>query len=178
MGIYHANTGHLPPEEITLPEVLTTAGYATGHFGKWHLGTLTRVVKDANRGRPRDSTHYAIPTANGYHTYFCSESKTPTWDPMIKPRFFDQEKGESLLYGWAAVSSDTQQVESYGTFYWKGTEDIELNNLDGDDSRVIMDRVLPFVDEAVAAGQPLKGSRVRYLRWMRWDNPQSPSAHG
>lgn len=154
MGIYHANTGHLPPQEITLPEILKTEGYATGHFGKWHLGTLTRMVKDANRGRPRDSTHYAIPTTNGYDTYFCSESKTPTWDPMIKPRFFDEEKGESLRYGWAAISSDTQKVESYGTFYWKGTEAIDLQNLDGDDSRVIMDRVLPFVDQAVAEGQP------------------------
>ncbi|MBX2877534.1 MAG: sulfatase-like hydrolase/transferase [Saprospiraceae bacterium] len=154
MGIYHANTGHLPPQEVTLPEILKTVGYATGHFGKWHLGTLTRMIEDANRGRPRDSTHYAIPTTNGYDTYFCSESKTPTWDPMIKPRFFNKEKGESLRYGWAAVSADTLKVESYGTFYWKGTEEIELRNIDGDDSRVIMDRVLPFVDQAVAKDQP------------------------
>lgn len=31
--------GTMRPQEITVPEVLKTAGYKTGHFGKWHLGT-------------------------------------------------------------------------------------------------------------------------------------------
>lgn len=153
MGIYHANTGHLPSEEITLPELLQSAGYRTGHFGKWHLGTLTRTIKDANRGRPRDSTHYALPTSHGYDAYFCTESKTPTWDPMIKPRYFDQEKGESLRYGWAAAT-DTQRIENYGTYYWTGPEQLELKNLEGDDSRIIMDRALPFMGQAVAENRP------------------------
>ena len=30
----------LRPQEITIAEVLRSAGYATGHFGKWHLGTV------------------------------------------------------------------------------------------------------------------------------------------
>ncbi|MGC9326012.1 MAG: sulfatase-like hydrolase/transferase, partial [Candidatus Hinthialibacter sp.] len=33
--------GHtLRPQEITLAEALKTAGYTTGHFGKWHLGSV------------------------------------------------------------------------------------------------------------------------------------------
>ena len=39
-GVFFANVGHVRPEEITLAEALKTQGYATGHFGKWHLGTL------------------------------------------------------------------------------------------------------------------------------------------
>ncbi len=30
----------LRPQEVTIAEALHTAGYATGHFGKWHLGSL------------------------------------------------------------------------------------------------------------------------------------------
>ena len=30
----------LRPEEVTLAEALRAAGYATGHFGKWHLGPV------------------------------------------------------------------------------------------------------------------------------------------
>ncbi len=30
----------LRPEEISLPRLLREAGYATGHFGKWHLGPV------------------------------------------------------------------------------------------------------------------------------------------
>jgi len=33
--------GHtLRPQEITIAETLKAAGYATGHFGKWHLGSV------------------------------------------------------------------------------------------------------------------------------------------
>jgi len=32
----------LRPQEITLAEALGSAGYATGHFGKWHLGPVRK----------------------------------------------------------------------------------------------------------------------------------------
>ncbi len=156
MGIITANKGHMKLEEITLPELLKTKGYTTGHFGKWHLGTLTATIKDANRGKPRDYSNYAIPTANGYDTYFVSESKVPTYDPMIVPTEFNGEIGESKHYGWAAVEdkNDPRKIESYGTHYWSGREQLELENLDGDDSRVIMDRVIPFVRSSVSSHTP------------------------
>lgn len=36
--LFPNSEGGLPADEITLPELLHTRGYATAHIGKWHLG--------------------------------------------------------------------------------------------------------------------------------------------
>lgn len=38
------------PQEVTVAEALKTAGYTTGHFGKWHLGSV-RKESPVNPGR-------------------------------------------------------------------------------------------------------------------------------
>jgi arylsulfatase A-like enzyme len=152
MEIPNANAGHMKEEEITLPEILKTQGYATGHFGKWHLGTLTRNILDANRGgREQHAQHFSIPTMHGYDEFFCTESKVPTYDPMKKPLEF--EDWESLRYGWKA-REDGDSTEPYGTAYWIGNEKKAVKNLDGDNSKVIMDRVLPFIERSSRNNSP------------------------
>jgi len=131
-GIFFANVGHMRKQEITLAEALKTQGYVTGHFGKWHLGTLTTRIKDSNRGRPGDTRHYSPPWDNGFDVCFSTEAKVPTCDPMLKP--------------------GTQQP--YGTYYWDGPEHRVTDNLEGDDSRIIMDRAVPFIQKAAKAGKP------------------------
>lgn len=148
-GIPTANKGHMKKEEITIAELLKDQGYNTGHFGKWHLGTLTTKIKDANRGKPGDATNYSIPSMHGYDTYFVTESKIPTYDPMLKPAKFDKEKGESLKYGWKAISNKSK-AKPYGTHYWKGVESMETENLEGDNSQIVMDRVIPFIENSVS----------------------------
>jgi len=131
-GITFANTGHMLPEELTLAELLGELGYNTGHFGKWHLGTLTTEVNDANRGGPQHAAHYAPPWDHGFDSCFSTESKVPTWDPMVNP----------------------DNGAAYGTRYWAGPGEVVTENLEGDDSRVIMDRVIPFIESAVDSEQP------------------------
>ena len=128
-GIFFANVGHLPRQEVTLAEALKTQGYATGHFGKWHLGTLTRDVVDGRRGgRAEEDEHYAPPWDHGFDACFSTEITVPTWDPMRDQRFAGK--------------------------YWTGPGQWATDNLDGDDSRVIMDRAVPFIRTHAQAGTP------------------------
>ncbi|MBC8325278.1 MAG: sulfatase-like hydrolase/transferase [Verrucomicrobia subdivision 3 bacterium] len=143
-GIYFANTGHMKTEELTLAELLQKHHYATGHFGKWHLGTLTQIEKDANRGGPRGAKNFSPPQVNGFDVCFSTESKVPTWDPMLRP-----ETSNSRTW-WDPAKHNVP----YGTAYWneKGVRITE--NLRGDDSRVIMDRAVPFIRAAAKKEQP------------------------
>lgn len=152
INIPHANTGHMKSEEITLPEILKDVGYATGHFGKWHLGTFTRDTLDANRGgREAFYDDYSIPSSHGYDTYFCTESKVPTFDPMVYPASFSES--ESKRYGWKAIESG-EASKPYGTAYWIDENQKATSNLKGDDAQVIMDRVIPFIEASAKEEQP------------------------
>jgi len=131
-GIRGANSGHLREHEVTLQGMLHDAGYRTGHFGKWHLGTLTKTLKESNRGGPRGIKHFAPPWLRGFDVCFSTEAKVPTFDPMKTPK----------------------SGEPYGTHYWNQQGEVVRDNLEGDDSRVIMDRVLPFVRSAKQNEQP------------------------
>lgn len=129
-----ANDGHLLPRELHLGELLRAAGYRTGFFGKWHLGTLTRDVRDSNRGgRLEQVAHHSPPWEHGFDVTFATEAKVPTFDPMKKP------------------GSD----EPYGTRYWTGPgQVVAADQLEGDDSRLVVDRALAFLDECAQRGVP------------------------
>ena len=139
-GITHANEGCLPTQEINLAHVLKQFGYATGHFGKWHLGTLSTTEPDGNRGGATSQAYYAPPWERGFDVCFSTEAKVPTWDPMVTPA-----EGNDR---WGTPGTP------WGTYYWDETGTKVTENLAGDDSRVIMDRVIPFIRAAVQNGQP------------------------
>ncbi len=129
-GIFFANVGHIKPEEITLAQALKPLGYATGHFGKWHLGTLTTAMKDSNRGAPGNTADYAPPWENGFDVCFSTEAKVPTY----------WHEGD---------------YASYGTHYWTGPgETVPAAEILGDDSALIVDRAIPFIEQAAQQDTP------------------------
>ena len=132
-GIYHANAGSLPRDEVTIAEALGEQGYLTGHFGKWHLGTLTTEIDDGNRGgREEHEDAFSAPWMHGFDRSFSTESSVPLLDPSLDPV--------------------TEQPS--GTHYWTGPDEPVLERLRGDDSAIIMDRALAFVRRSVDAGRP------------------------
>ncbi len=163
-GVFNANEGILRCEEITIPEILREEGYATGHFGKWHLGTLTASEKDANRGRVGNEKELNPPALHGYDEAFVTESKVPTWDPMIAP------KKRFNNAGWSVVK-EGEESRPYGTYYWDIEGNKVTDNLEGDDSRVIMDRVIPFIAECSDANRP-------FLSVVWFHTPHKPCVAG
>ncbi|MCK5468560.1 MAG: sulfatase-like hydrolase/transferase, partial [Cyclobacteriaceae bacterium] len=153
MDIPNANSGHMKMEEVTLAEILRKHKYKTGHFGKWHLGTLTTRIKDANRGKPGVSEHFSIPTQHGFDEFFSTESKVPTYDPMNKPKIYNEKIGESPRYGWAHIENE-EDAEPFGTYYWNGKEMLVEQNLGGDDSKLIMDKAIDFIQSSNKSGNP------------------------
>ncbi len=125
-GVLAAHTAGMRVGEITLAEMLNSKGYRTGFFGKWHLGW----VKESDAG---SRGFYSPPSQHGFDTYFATTSAVPTWDPTVTPADWSS---------WGNKPGDP----------WKGgapyvQDGVEVtDNMAGDDSRIIMDRVIPFIE--------------------------------
>jgi arylsulfatase A-like enzyme len=133
-GITHANVGCLPEQEITIARIARLSGYTTGHFGKWHLGTLDRNYSgQANRHPARE---YAPPWERDYDVSFATEYAVPTWDPS---RGYDRQTLERTGPTW-------------GSPYYLNGRKVE-EPLPGCDSKHIVDRAESFVRAAAGRGQ-------------------------
>jgi arylsulfatase A-like enzyme len=129
-GIYTANVGNLPRQEITLARILKENGYATGHFGKWHLGTLSKTLSSKGEKR-KPEINYSPPWERDYDRSFVTESAVSTWNPGIGKRARNNP------------------------FYDDGVPlDGDDASLLGGAARVIVDRAVPFMEKAVAEDQP------------------------
>jgi arylsulfatase A-like enzyme len=134
-GIFGANVGHMPKEEITLAEALKTQGYTTGHFGKWHLGTL---LPDYSGKGPRRKAreNYMTPGMSGFDEWFSTEYAVATWDPYDPANFHGNKKNHDVR-----------------ALYWHNGTNV-AGPLKGDDSRIIMDRAIPFIRNSAKSNKP------------------------
>jgi len=157
-GVLAAHTAGMRMAEFTVAEVAHLKNYQTGFFGKWHLGWVKPEEK-----LPRG--FYSPPWQHGFDETFATVSAVPTWNPTITPagRISDEDGDQSTPTGEGAP--------------WKGGKPYVHNgvevsdNMAGDDSRVIMDRVIPFIRSASEKKQP-------FLACVWFHTPHEPVVAG
>lgn len=160
MGVTFAMKGMLEPTEVPLSTVLKKQGYTTGHFGKWHLGTLSKKKGDQKRWgafSKRPERYYCPPWERDVDVCFVTESKVPTWDPLLAPGPIKKKGPPS--------------GKPYGNEFFVGPGKTVTENMRGDASKVIMDRALPFIENAVSAKKP-------FLAVIWFHTPHSPVVGG
>ena len=166
-GITFAMKGRLEDTEIPITSVVKEAGYTTGHFGKWHMGTLSRTKGDQSRWGAFEEDpvrYYCPPWERDVDVSFVTESKVPTWDPLLHP-------GPIIKRPTDDASVAGAKSTSYGNDYFTGEGQTETENMDGDDSRVIMDRAIPFIQNAVHNKTP-------FFTVIWFHTPHSPVVGG
>jgi arylsulfatase len=154
VGIPAAPIG-LHADDPTIAELLKPLGYATGQFGKNHLG---------------DKNEF-LPTVHGFDEFFGNlyhlnaeeEPERPNWPPAEDfPRFRDRFGPRGVLRAWATDVDDDSEDPRWGRVGRQRIEDTgpltkaRMETIDDD----IVEAALDFIDRKHAEGVP----------WFSWVN--------
>ncbi len=134
----------IPAQAVTIATALKGMGYATGQFGKNHLGDLNEF----------------LPTVHGFDEFFgylyhLDAMEDPA-HPAYPQELLDRVGPRNMVHSWATDTDDPtvmprwgkigkQKIEDAGTLYPKRMETV-------DDE--IRDLAFKFIDKAKADGKP------------------------
>jgi len=113
----------LRPQEITIAEILKEAGYVTGHFGKWHMGSV-RMGSPVNPG------------ASGFDEWFSAPNFFDN-DPILsREGIAVQTEGESSMVTMDAALEFIRKHEGgdipYFVVIWFGSPHLPHQAVDED----------------------------------------------
>ncbi len=114
----HSERERLTLEATTLPEVLRTVGYATGIFGKWHLGD-EEEYQPHRRGFDEAFIHGAGGIGQAYDCSCADAPNNSYFDPVIKHNgsFVKTDGYCTDLFFTAALGWIKQQQENDQPFF-------------------------------------------------------------
>lgn len=134
----------IPSQALTIAGALKSMGYATGQFGKNHLGDLNKF----------------LPTVHGFDEFFgylyhldaMEDPAHPNYPPELK----DKIGPRNMIHSWASETDDPteqprwgrvgkQRIEEAGELYPKRMETV-------DDE--ILSATVSFMDKARSSGRP------------------------
>src|SRR5271163_3544482 len=145
VGMPGADVG-LSADDPTIAELLKPLGYATGQFGKNHLGDKDKF----------------LPTVHGFDEFFGNlyhlnaEEEPENPDYPKSPEFKKKFGPRGVLHSWATAEDDAtvdpqfgrvgkQKIENTGALITKRMETVDEEFLDG---------ALKFIDKAHKEGKP------------------------
>jgi arylsulfatase A-like enzyme len=134
------DTGKIRNRELTIAELAKTHGYTTGHFGKWHVGSLTKHTYDMRRGRVGNYRDYSPPWCNGYDVAFASENWMPTYDPY--DAFPHNNAAQAAYFTGPSNPGLSSRVPNDGQVD------------DRHESAIVTKQLLKFIARSHASGQP------------------------
>jgi arylsulfatase A-like enzyme len=141
----------IPPEAVTIATVLKAQGYATGQFGKNHLG---------------DKNEF-LPTVHGFDEFFGYlyhlDAMEDPFHPNYPQNLLNTVGPRNLVHSWATDADDPtemprwgkigkQKIDDEGPLPPHPTNGIKYNMETVDDT--IRDLSLKFIDKAKADGKP------------------------
>jgi arylsulfatase A-like enzyme len=148
VGVPGADVG-LQAEDVTIAELLKPLGYATGQFGKNHLGDLNKF----------------LPTVHGfdefygnlYHLNAEEEPETPNWPPKEEfPRFDELFRPRGVIHSWASDEDDDTEHGRFGRVGRQRIEDtgpLTKKRMETIDDEVL-EQALGWIDRQAAADTP------------------------
>ncbi|SER22445.1 arylsulfatase [Actinokineospora terrae] len=148
VGIPGADTG-LRAEDPTIAELLKPLGYATGQFGKNHLGDRNEF----------------LPTVHGFDEFFGNlyhlnaeeEPELPDYPPTADfPEFRERFGPRGVLHCWATEDDDPTEEPRYGRVGRQRVEDtgpLNKKRMETIDDE-ILDHACDFIQRKHAEGTP------------------------
>jgi arylsulfatase len=148
VGVPGAGIG-LSPEDPTIAELLKPLGYATGQFGKNHLGDLNKF----------------LPTVRGFDEFFGNlyhlnaeeEPELPDYPHKdAYPRLYDLQRPRGVLHSWATDEDDPTEDPRFGRVGKQRIEDTgpltkkRMETIDEDVAEACVD----FLTRQQRAGAP------------------------
>jgi arylsulfatase A-like enzyme len=166
-----AGESPLPPEEITIAEALKTAGYSTGHFGKWHVGTLSKTIKQSEFPGDVDPANYSPPWENGFDECFSTVSMMPTYNPYYHVGGAYGTDDYRFVQDVPVAKGQRTGGNRWRGFYWTGPGQVVDEWLEGDDSEIVMDRAIDFIERKSKTDMP-------FLSLIWFHTPHTPIVAG